>query len=112
MTATTTATPCLRCQRPRTGKNNGRDLCSVCYHHCYNTGTLDDYPRITRRREDLVLDVHALLAGRESPVHIAHRLDMKPEAIARACYRAKRPDLARPFNLLVRRARLAVRGAR
>lgn len=57
------------------------------------------------RCADVAEDVTELAANGETPERIATRLGMTPAAIARAMYRAERPDLARPFNALDKRTR-------
>ena len=54
--------------------------------------------RVLRRREHVVAEVEFLLTDR-SPDDVAAALGYAgPGSIARALYRAGRPDLARPFN--------------
>jgi hypothetical protein len=93
--------PCLRCKGPRDqGRRIGRGLCGSCYCREYRAGTLDDWPRTTRARGDVVEVVAELLAQREDAGRICERIGMTPSAVARVCYRAGRPDLARPFGCL------------
>ena len=59
--------------------------------------------RFGRRRGDVVAD--ALDLTYEAPERAAQRMAMTPGAVARALYRAHRPDLARRFDTLASRAR-------
>ena len=57
------------------------------------------------RRDAIAEDVEWLLSAGVGHTEIAARLKLKPGSVARALYRAGRPDLARPFNSLHVRSR-------
>lgn len=59
--------------------------------------------RFGRHRADVVADAQDLTY--EAPERAAERMAMTPAAIARALYRARRPDLARRFHALDYRVR-------
>lgn len=94
MTANRSIRRCARCEKVRT--HRARGLCKPCYATAYRNGTLIDYARTNRPREEVVEEVAFLLPTRGAE-STAAALGMTPAAIARACCRAGRPDLARPF---------------
>lgn len=51
-----------------------------------------------RRRDDVVLEVEHLLTDRSAASITTALGYTRPGSVARAMYRAGRPDLARPFN--------------
>lgn len=100
--------PCLRC-----GKTDlphaGRGLCTTCSKRCSNDGTLLDYPRLTRSKEDTAEDVLYLTGCGETPKAVTIRLGMSPGAIAKALIRTDHAEQARPFWALDRASRRKTR---
>ena len=88
---------CARCDRIR--NCFGRGLCTGCHKFAARNGR-----RTRQPREEVVEEVEFLLLPRGAE-GTAAALGMTPAAIARACYRAGRPDLARPFGRLAADAR-------
>lgn len=88
---------CARCARllrhrclGRSDSLKGRGLCSRCYRRCELDGTLVDYPRRNRSRDELLED-WVILCHQEghSLRDIAGRLRMKPTSLERAIQRAR-----------------------
>lgn len=92
---------CARCDRNR--PNRGRGLCGSCYAWARSNGHLFDYERSNRPRAEVVEEVAFLLPSRGAQ-GVTAALGMTPGAIARACRRAGRADLAQPFDRLTRAA--------
>lgn len=99
-----TGAECRRCGRgplvaattPGMVRVGGRGLCAACYAWAHYHGKLADYPRATRRAEDVVEDV-AILRGRGlSLAEIAAQLGMAPKSVGKACcrYRRRRQEAA------------------
>lgn len=83
----------------RKNSNNGRDLCKQCYAKATRDGTLADYERRTRSRDELLDDYMLLRSEGYSWRHIAERLGMTYPAFERAMLRARAdgdPRAARP----------------
>lgn len=57
------------------------------------------------RRADLVCELEVLLGAGVSAENVAHRLGIRPATLSRRMYRARRPDLARPFERVANRER-------
>ena len=87
---------CARCDRIR--KCHGRGLCAGCHKFAARKGR-----RTRQPREEVVEEVEFLLLPRGAE-GTAAALGMTPSAIARACRRAGRADLARPFDRLAKAA--------
>lgn len=77
------------CERPVSLKT--RQLCTCCYSQARRLGVLDDFPRITRRAQDVVDDTAELGALRLSGVAIAARLGLSWGGLCAAHRRAGVP---------------------
>lgn len=86
------ARPCLRCQLVK--PIAGRGLCGACYDHAFTRGEHIDYPRRTRRAEDVLQDLRELQAQGCTKAEICARLGMKWDSITRALLRLKQREEA------------------
>lgn len=67
----------------------GRGLCGACYSRMTCHGTLVDYPRMTRSRDELLEDYVMLRRQGHTWPQCAERLGMRYDAFARALQRAR-----------------------
>lgn len=105
---------CLRAMIPKrpgprpvdTVVHVGRGLCRGCYFR--ERHRLDDWPLQGRPVSTVVEDVEWFVECGESPEQWAVRLGMTAAGVAKALYRAGRPDLARQVGRIARRERRRV----
>lgn len=71
--------PCAQCGRMRPVASRG--LCSECYGPLYERGEHIDFPRRTRRAEDVVQDLHELLSQGCTKEEIVARMGMQWQSI-------------------------------
>lgn len=82
------AAPCARCTNTRAIK--GRGLCEPCYVHNWKSGTLADFERTSRTRDELLDDWEILRRQGFSMAHAADRLGITRKGLERAIDRARR----------------------
>jgi hypothetical protein len=76
--------------RARYAEHVARGLCRACYEQANRAGTLEDYPRGTWARDELLDEWDRLRAVGVSVVDAAPRLGMTVAALARALERARK----------------------
>lgn len=79
---------CLDCGQ--TARIHGRGLCSHCYDQHRADGTLIDYERVHRPREEVLEEWSQLAQRGYNKREAAARMGMSFEALDRAIYRARR----------------------
>ena len=84
-------TPVAPCTSPQPGAavHGGRGLCNACHGKERYHGRLDDYPRRTRSRDELLAEWDLLRGEGHTRVQAAERLGMHPSAFERALQRAR-----------------------
>lgn len=85
---------CVDCGRDQ--KLQARGLCNTCYKRHRDAGTIDQFPRLTKPRDELLSEVRHLMPG--STFEIAERLGVTRGAIARAAWRAGDKELGQKFS--------------
>jgi hypothetical protein len=70
-------------------RHSGRGLCERCYHAHDRAGTLLNFPKASRTRDEVLADVEALRVCGLSKAQIAERLNMSFKALDRAITRAR-----------------------
>jgi transposase-like protein len=73
----------------RVTTHEGRGLCPPCYRQAQYGGRLDEYPRRSWSREDVMSEWDLLRAEGYTRRNAAERLGLKWETFDRAFYRAK-----------------------
>jgi hypothetical protein len=76
--------------RERYAEHGARGLCHACYLRVRNAGRLDDYPRATWTRDELLDEWKFLRSTGVGVVEAAPRLGMTVDALTRALARARK----------------------
>jgi hypothetical protein len=76
--------------RERYARHTARGLCAACYFRVRHAGHLDDYPRATWTRDELLDEWEFLRSTGVSVIDAAPRLGMTPAALVRALERARK----------------------
>lgn len=84
--------PCAACGE--TAPVCGRGLCRTCYDCAYERGEHIDFPRRTRRAEDVVQDLRELQMQGCAKDEIAARMGLKWDSITRAALRLRQRSRA------------------
>jgi hypothetical protein len=104
MTTTIDSTCRGTCGRRLIGRRSGattnvvariqaRNMCARCYHRAVKSETIDEYPRVYRRLNDVVNDYVVLRAHVGTLVDLADRIGMSACALEQALTRARRKGL-------------------
>ena len=80
----------LRTHPPGTAKHNARGLCETCYSWARDSGTLHEYPRLTRSSRDTLDAWNSLRALGVSRKDAARVVGMSYAALSRAIARGAR----------------------
>lgn len=75
---------------PGTLRMIGRGLCCACYRRAQREGTLDDYERTFRPREEMLEDWELLRSDGYTVANAAPRMGMTCAALEKALRRAER----------------------
>lgn len=99
---------CLLCERgplvstrdtsvPTCQQHRGRGLCGDCYSDCARSGTLLEWPRLTRPAVELLADAELLRRRYDPPMiwtEVADRLGVQVDSLLRARSRARARERA------------------
>lgn len=81
-------TDCVRCHGE--GWHQSRNLCEQCNWICRMDGTLDDWPRITWRRDELISEWQFLARQGHTRQQCADRLGITKKRLEKAIERHRR----------------------
>lgn len=81
---------------PGTARLQARSLCARCHSRCQADGTLIDYPRANRSREEVLADYRVLIARYPdmTRARIADAIGMTPKALDQVLVRARKAGVS------------------